>query len=302
MTSSTDNQTNTRTPIMIVPASSTLEGGGFEVYRPFPGQVADWFDPFLLLDEMAPNHHSPGEAVGAPAHPHRGFETVTYIFRGEVEHHDSAGNHGLIGPGDARCMTAGAAIIHSEMPSARIQTNGGVSHGIQLWINLPAALRRTTPKYQALTADQMSSVSGPGWTAEIVAGSLLDHVGPAHTHTPVGLGRVEIQPGSSLRIPATDGHTALVYAFAGHATVGAPGEPLPPHHLAVLGHGGGDIALTVSADAAEPFHCLVLIGEPINEPMVRYGPFVMNTKAEIQEAISDFNAGRMGTIAAIGAA
>lgn len=286
----------------IIAASSTMEGGGFEVYRPFPGQVADWFDPFLLLDEMAPHNRAPGEAIGAPPHPHRGFETVTYILQGEVEHRDSAGHHGVIGPGDVQWMTAGDGIVHSEMPSTRIQREGGVGHGLQLWVNLPASLRRTPPKYQALLADDMASVSGQGWTAEVVAGSMLGAAGPAATHTPMGFARVTIQPDSTLHVPTTEGHTALVYAFAGTATVGPAGDELRAHHLAVLADDGGAIVLDIAADASEPFDCVVLTGAPIGEPMVRYGPFVMNTSDEIEAAISDFNAGRMGTIPATGAA
>ncbi|MEL6890142.1 MAG: pirin family protein [Actinomycetota bacterium] len=285
----------------IIEASRTIEGGGFEVYGPFPGQVADRFDPFLLLDEMAPRHQHPGEAIGAPAHPHRGFETVTYVLRGEVEHRDSAGNHGVIGPGDVQWMTAGDGIVHSEMPSTRIQTEGGVGHGVQLWVNLPASLRRTPPKYQALLAGDLASVCGPGWSADVVAGSMLGVEGPASTHTPIGVARVTIEPGSTLHVPTTDGHTALVYCFGGAANVGAGGEGLRAHHLAVLADDGGAIVLTVDDDdASEPFECVVLTGEPIGEPMVRSGPFVMNTSAEIDDAISDFSAGRMGTIPATG--
>ena len=183
----------------VVPAASTTEGGGFEVFRPFPGPAVDWLDPFLLLDEMAPNRHEPGEAVGAPAHPHRGFETVTYVLRGEVEHRDSAGNHGLIGPGDVQWMTAGDGIVHSEMPSTRMQTEGGIGHGLQLWVNLPAALRRTTPRYQALTASDIPTASGDGWTAEVVAGSMLGVHGPAETHTPIGYAQLTVSPG---RLPS----------------------------------------------------------------------------------------------------
>lgn len=284
----------------IVRSSSTLEGGGFEVYRPFPGPALDWADPFLMLDELAPNVVEPGEAIGAPAHPHRGFETVSYILQGEVEHQDSAGNHGLIGPGDVQWMTAGDGIVHSEMPSVRIQTEGGASHGLQVWVNLPAALRRTAPKYQALPAALLTSVSGDGWAAEIVAGSMLGAQGPAETHTPIGYARVTVQPGTTLRIPVVDGHTALTYAFSGSGLVGELAEPLPTHHLAVFERTGGDLILTAAADAREPLDCLVLTGEPINEPMVRYGPFVMNTRDELQEALDDFNAGRMGSIPATG--
>jgi redox-sensitive bicupin YhaK (pirin superfamily) len=290
----------TRPVAKIVRSSSTLEGGGFEVYRPFPGPALDWADPFLMLDELAPKMLEPGEAVGAPDHPHRGFETVTYILQGEVEHRDSAGNHGLIGPGDVQWMTAGDGIVHSEMPSVRIQTHGGVSHGVQLWVNLPASLRRTSPKYQALPADRLTSVSGDGWNAEVVAGSLLGVQGPAETHTPIGYARVTVQPGATLRVPTSEGHTALTYAFGGSAMVGDSAERLPTNHLAVFERTSGDIVLTVAADAGEPLDCIVLTGEPINEPMVRYGPFVMNTRDELHEAITDFNAGRMGSIPATG--
>jgi redox-sensitive bicupin YhaK (pirin superfamily) len=289
-----------RSVAQIVRASSTLEGGGFEVYRPFPGPALDWADPFLLLDEMAPNVVEPGEAIGAPPHPHRGFETVTYILQGEVEHRDSAGNHGLIGPGDVQWMTAGDGIVHSEMPSERVQTEGGVGHGLQLWVNLPSSLRRTTPRYQSLTADNIPSVSGEGWSAEVVAGDMFGVTGPAETHTPIGYARVTVQPGTTLLVPVRSGHTGLVYAFAGNGTVGEPAHPLPQNNLAVLERNGGDIVLAVPADADQALDCIVLTGQPINQPMVRYGPFVMNTKDELQEAFEDFQAGRMGSIPAVG--
>lgn len=292
--------TSARPIARIVPATRTLEGGGFEVYRPFPTPHADWFDPFLLLDEMAPNEVPPGEAIGAPPHPHRGFETVTYILRGEVEHRDSMGNHGIIGPGDVQWMTAGDGIVHSEMPSERVQTEGGVGHGVQLWVNLPASLRRTAPTYQALLADDMASVRGEGWAAEVVAGSMLGVTGPARTHTPIGYARITVQPGASLRIPTPNGHTALVYAFGGSATVGAMQEALGTNHLAVFERSAGDVTIAVRDDASEPLGAVVLTGEPIGEPMARYGPFVMNTDAELDEAIRDFNAGRMGSIPASG--
>ncbi len=284
----------------IIRATSTMEGAGFEVYRPFPTHTLDWLDPFLLLDEVAPNVRPPGKAVGAPPHPHRGFETVTYILEGEVEHRDSAGNEGLIGRGDVQWMTAGDGIVHSEMPSERIQTEGGVGHGLQLWVNLPAELRRTAPKYQALPAGQIASARGDGWKAEVVAGSMFGVEGPAETHTPVGYARLTIQPGTNVQIPVADGHTAAVYAFSGSGTVGDDDQPLTPQHLAIFERSTGHIAIAVLAKADRPLDCMVLTGEPIDEPMVRYGPFVMNTTAELEEAIDDYNAGRMGSLAATG--
>jgi redox-sensitive bicupin YhaK (pirin superfamily) len=301
MTTETTTE-RTRPVARIVAASQTLEGGGFKVFRPFPTANLEWLDPFLLLDEMAPVHHEPGEAIGAPAHPHRGFETVTYVLQGEVEHRDSAGNHGVIGPGDVQWMTAGDGIVHSEMPSARIQTDGGVGHGLQLWVNLPSSLRRTTPRYQALPNDQLTSVEGEGWTAEVVAGSMLGVAGPAETHTPIGYARVTVQPGASLRIPVADASTAAIYAFAGSGTLGELGDTLEAHHLAVFEPSSGDLVVVVAAAAEGPLDAIVLTGEPIGEPMARYGPFVMNTAAEIDDAIADFNAGRMGSIPATGTA
>ncbi len=284
----------------IVAATSTLEGGGFLVYRPFPTPALNWLDPFLLLDEMAPVEYEPGEAIGAPPHPHRGFETVTYVISGEVEHRDSAGNHGIIGPGDVQWMTAGDGIVHSEMPSERVQTEGGVGHGLQLWVNLPSSLRRTAPKYQGITNDQLATAHGEGWTAEVVAGSMFGVSGPASSHTPIGYARVTIQPGTELRIPVADGHTAAVYAFAGTAAVGDSGTAVEPQQLAVFERSAGDVLISVSAGASGPLDAIVLTGEPINEPIARYGPFVMNTAEEVEEAFADFNAGRMGSIPATG--
>ncbi len=284
----------------VVAARSTLEGGGFEVFRPLPGPELDLLDPFLLLDEMAPAYHPPGRAVGAPAHPHRGFETVTYVLQGEVEHRDSAGNHGLIGPGDVQWMTAGDGIVHSEMPSARVQTEGGVGHGLQLWVNLPASLRRTSPRYQGLPADRLGRARGDGWSLRVIAGSLLGAEGPAETHTPLALARLTLEPGAALRIPVPAGHTAAFYAVAGEAAVGPEARPLEAHHLAVFEPTAGDLVLAVADGASEALDGLILTGEPIGEPVARYGPFVMNTEEEIAEAIADLNAGRLGTIPATG--
>lgn len=284
----------------IVATTRSLEGGGFEVNRPFPTAALEWLDPFLMLDEMAPVDHGPGRAVGAPAHPHRGFETVTYVLQGEVEHRDSAGNHGVIGPGDVQWMTAGDGILHSEMPSARIQTEGGVLHGLQLWVNLPSTLRRTQPSYQAISHEQHASIVGEGWTVDVVAGSMLGVVGPARTHTPVGYARLTVQPGATCRIPVPDGFTAAIYAFAGSGIVSDSGMALDAQHLAVFEPTSGDVVVSVPAAAAGHFDAVVLTGEPIGEPIARYGPFVMNTAAEIDEAIDDYNAGRMGSIVAAG--
>ena len=283
----------------VVAARPTREGG-LKINRPFPTPEADWFDPFLLLDEMAPEHHDPGNASGVPPHPHRGFETVTYMLDGEIEHRDSAGNQGVIGPGDVQWMTAGDGIVHSEMPSTRMQTEGGTTHGLQLWVNLPAALRRTTPRYQGLTSNTMPTVSGDRWAAHLVAGELFGEQGPAESHTPLVYAHLTIEPGGQLRIPVPDGHTALLYLIKGSAALGTKGQLVEQQHLAVFERSIGDMVVSVSTEATAPSQLMVLTGEPIAEPMVRYGPFVMNTADELQEAIDDFNAGRMGKIPAAG--
>ncbi|MEM7093662.1 MAG: pirin family protein [Actinomycetota bacterium] len=285
----------------IVASEHTVEGGGFDVHRAFPTSSLDLLDPFLLLDEMAPVDHPPGQAVGAPAHPHRGFETVTYILQGEVEHRDSAGNHGLIGPGDVQWMTAGDGIVHAEMPSARIQAEGGRGHGLQLWVNLPRSLRRTQPRYQSLPNDTLARAAGPGWKAEVCAGSILGATGPAETHTPVGLARLTVQPGTRLAIPVPADHNAALYGLGGRATVGGS-STVGTHELAVFERGEGDVVVEVASDDAAAFDALLMTGVPIGEPIARYGPFVMNTQAEIQEAIKDYRNGAMGTLDPVGTA
>ncbi len=292
----------TRPVAAIVPASHQLEGAGFGVFRPFPSAALDLLDPFLLLDEMEPVDHQPGQAQGAPDHPHRGFETVTYLLEGEFEHRDSMGNHGVIGPGGVQWMTAGDGIVHSEMPSRRIQTEGGRVHGFQLWVNLRAADKRATPRYQSLDADDLTRVEGDGWTALIVAGSMFGAEGPAETRTPIAYAHLTLQPGTELHIQTPDDHQAGIYCFAGSGTVGADATELPLRHLAVFDRVPGDLVLGVPAGSDGPLDALVLIGEALDEPVARYGPFVMNTRDELIEAVEDYQAGRMGTIAAAGRA
>ena len=297
---SPDPTGNSRPVRAIVPAARTLEGAGFVVYRPFPTAQLDLLDPFLLLDEPEPSLLPPGAAVGAPDHPHRGFETVTYILEGEVEHRDSLGSHGIIGPGEVQWMTAGDGIVHSEMPSARLQTEGGRSHGMQLWVNLPRSLKRTTPRYQSIGADALGVVTGDGWTAKVIAGTLLGATGPASTHTPIIYAHLTLQPGSIVRFEIPAEHNVGLYAFGGIARVGEPASGLDAQQLAVFEPVAGGIVITVADDADGTFDAMLLSGQPLNEPVARYGPFVMSTQAEIAEAIADYQAGRMGVIAATG--
>ena len=292
--------TPARPVVAVVTAHHQLEGAGFGVFRPFPTAAFELLDPFLLLDEMEPVDHEPGQAQGAPDHPHRGFETVTYLLEGEFEHRDSMGNHGVIGPGGIQWMTAGDGVVHSEMPSRRIQTDGGRVHGFQLWVNLPASAKRITPKYQGLDADDLAIVEGDGWTVRVVAGSMLGAEGPAVTHTPIAYAHLTVQPGAELRIEAADDHSAGIYGFKGSGTVGPDATDLPRRTLAVFERVAGDLVVAVPADAEEALDALVLTGRPLDEPVARYGPFVMNTRDELVEAVEDFQAGRMGRIAATG--
>jgi len=284
----------------VVPAQHTQEGAGFGVYRPFPTPELDFLDPYLLLDEMEPVDHAPGEAQGAPDHPHRGFETVTYILEGEFEHRDSRGNRGTIRAGDVQWMTAGDGIVHSEMPSRRIQTEGGRVHGFQIWVNLPAARKRTPPHYQSLEASDLTTINGDGWTAKVIAGSLLGVDGPAATHTPIGTAHITIEPGARVEIPVAEDHNAGVYSFAGSGFAGTPGTPLAERSLAVFERGEGAVVLAVADDAESAMEALVLTGRPLDEPVARYGPFVMNTQEELVEAFDDYQAGRMGSIDPLG--
>ena len=284
----------------VIAAHRQLEGAGFAVYRPFPTTGFDMLDPFLMLDEKEPKVYEPGEAKGAPDHPHRGFETVSYVLDGETEHSDSLGNRGIIRTGDVQWMTAGDGIVHCEMPSARIQRDGGRTHGFQLWVNLPAALKRTRPRYQALEADRMPKVSGPGWSAVVIAGDVLGVSGPAATHTPIIYAHIVVEPGSRLDVDVPDDHQAGVYVFDGSSVVGADARAVEQHELAVFAPGQGNLSIRVPSHSDRAVQALLMAGRPLDEPVARYGPFVMNTEDELVEAVEDYRSGRMGTITPAG--
>ena len=238
--------------------------------------------------------------MGAPDHPHRGFETVSYVLDGETEHSDSLGNRGIIGKGDVQWMTAGDGIVHSEMPSQRIRSEGGRTHGFQLWVNLPATLKRTRPRYQALTARDIPRVSGDGWEAVVIAGDVLGVSGPAATHTPIIYAHVTVEAGSAVAIDVPADHQGGLYVFAGSGMVGEQGQHVNEHELAVFDAGPGRVTATVSPDAGEPMQMLLMAGRPLGEPVARHGPFVMNTREQLIEALEDYQAGRMGTITPAG--
>jgi redox-sensitive bicupin YhaK (pirin superfamily) len=285
----------------VVPAQHTREGAGFEVWRPFPGGLdLHVTDPFLLLDQLGPVEYGPGEAKGAPWHPHRGFETVTYLLDGEIAHHDSNGGGGLIAEGDTQWMTAGGGILHDEVPSEQSLRAGGPAHGVQLWVNLPARLKFTPPRYQAITGDHLTLLTSPdgGALVRLIAGSLAGHDGPGVTHTPITYAHATLSPGAELTVPWNPDFNALAYVLLGHGYAGAEARPVSAHTLVVFGP--GDSVTLRAADhqggQSSSFELLLLGGLPIREPIAHYGPFVMNTRQEILDAMDDFNAGRMGTI------
>ncbi|HEY6099852.1 MAG TPA: pirin family protein [Anaeromyxobacter sp.] len=284
---------------MTVRATETLEGGGFRVRRPFPTRVLEDLDPFMLLDEMGPTDAGPGEAKGAPDHPHRGFETVTYLLSGELIHRDSHGGAGRIGPGDVQWMTAGDGVVHSELPGEKILAEGGRMHGFQLWVNLPARDKRARPRYQDLRAAAIPVVRTPDGlaTVRVIAGEALGASAATRTHTPILYLHVTLAPGGRLEQPVAGGWNAFAYVFSGRARVGREERLARPGDLVVLDREGGPVVLAADRDG-EAAEVLLAAGEPIAEPVVRYGPFVMNTEQEIVEAIADFRAGRMGEIEA----
>lgn len=283
--------TNTRPIRRIITAHQQQEGGGFVVRRPFPTRGFSQADPFLMLDEMGPITYAPGQAVGAPDHPHRGFETVSYILEGEVEHEDSAGHKGKLGAGDVQWMTAGRGIVHSEMPSKNMQRNGGRVHGFQIWVNLPAKDKMMEPRYQEIPRHKIPEATTADGRANVrvVAGEALGVSAVIETRTPIGYHHWRLQPGASVTLPLPRDHAAYVYVFRGSMQV--CGQVLNAGQLAVLGEGE-----TVQLDAQQDGEALLLHGAPLREPVVQYGPFVMNSEAEIRTAIMDFQLGKMGAI------
>ena len=297
-------ETNTawRPVAKIVTAKRQVEGEGFVVRRPFPGIDLALADPFLLLDQMGAVEYAPGEAKGAPWHPHRGFETVTYMIDGAFEHEDSTGGGGLITDGATQWMTAGAGILHSELPPQEMVTKGGLFHGVQLWVNLPAAAKWSAPAYQDITAKDVTLISSEdgGALVRLIAGTLDGHDGPGQTQTPIVYAHATIAPGARLATDWPADFNALVYVLSGRGYAGTERRPLDEGQLAVFG--AGDAIDLVAADAqpgpakAGGWDVLLLGGLPLREPISRYGPFVMNTRAEIVQAVEDFQAGRLGTI------
>jgi redox-sensitive bicupin YhaK (pirin superfamily) len=254
------------------------------------------------MDQMGEVDYAPGEPKGTPWHPHRGFETVTYMIDGIFRHQDSNGGGGLITNGDTQWMTAGGGILHIEEPPEEVVMKGGLFHGFQLWVNLPAKLKMTTPRYQDIRAGQvklLSSTDG-GTLLRVIAGDVGGYEGPGVTHTPITLVHATLSPGAQLRLPWRPDFNALVYVLAGSGTAGAEQRPVRMGQLAAFGP--GDV-VTVGAASRQDgpssqLDVLILGGQPIREPVAAYGPFVMNTRAELVRAFEDFQAGRLGSIPA----
>ena len=284
-------------------APSGLEGEGFPVRRAFAGVDLGDLDPFVHLDQMGEVEYAPGEPKGTPWHPHRGFETVTYMIDGTFEHSDSNGGGGVITNGDTQWMTAGAGILHIEKPPEALVASGGLFHGFQLWVNLPASQKWTPPRYQDLRASEVAHVSSSdgGALVRVIAGDVAGHHGPGSTYSPMTLVHATLSPGARLSIPWRADYNALVYALAGRGSIGAEERPIAMGQLAVFGHGNTlTIAAAPTQESRSPnLDVLILGGRPIGEPVAWMGPFVMNTREEVLQAIADYQAGRLGSIPAI---
>ena len=287
----------------ITTAPRGFEGEGFPVRRAFHGVDLTDLDPFIHLDQMGEVEYAPGEPKGTPWHPHRGFETVTYMLDGTLRHQDSHGGGGLITDGDTQWMTAGSGLLHIEAPPEEVVMKGGLFHGFQLWVNLPRSKKWSAPRYQDLGAGDVRLLTSHdgGALLRLIAGDLGGVTGPGATHTPIVLVHATVEPGAAVTLPWRRDFNALVYTLAGRGTVGAERRAVEMGQLAVLGAGDTvELAAHPSQETRAPkLDVLLLGGLPIREPVAWYGPFVMNTRAELQQAFDDFNAGKLGRIPAL---
>jgi len=290
----------TRQVVSITNASSGQEGEGFPVRRAFAGIDPNLLDPFIHMDQMGEVEYAPGEPKGTPWHPHRGFETVTYMIDGVFEHDDSHGGGGSITDGDTQWMTAGSGLLHIEKPPEWLVQAGGLFHGLQLWVNLPRAQKMSAPHYQDLRASQvgLAATADAGALIRVIAGEVDGVRGPGSTHTPIAMVHATVLATASLTLPWRRDFNALVYVMAGDGWVGPDHRPLRAGQLAVLG-GGDTISLGASGtqESRSPsLEVVVLGGLPICEPLAWAGPFVMNTRAEVMQAFADFQSGAFGQV------
>jgi len=298
-----DREASVERPVLsVTTAPAGFEGEGFPVRRAFAGMASHLLDPFVHMDQMGEVDYAPGEPRGTSWHPHRGFETVTYMIDGTFQHQDSTGGGGLITNGDTQWMTAGSGILHIERPPEDLVVSGGLFHGVQLWVNLPAADKFVDPRYQDIRGGQVKLLRSPdgGAVLRLIAGSLGGHDGPGITHTPITYVHATVAPGARLVVPWSPDFNALVYVLAGRGTVGGEGRPVRTGQLAAFGPGD---YLELAADATQDSHTpnlevLLLGGQPIREPVAQYGPFVMNTREELAQAFEDYQSGKMGQIPA----
>jgi hypothetical protein len=292
-------RTTPRPVLSVTSAPPGFEGLGFPVRRAFAGVEPRALDPFVHMDQMGAVEYAPGEPKGTPWHPHRGFETVTYMIDGTMEHHDSTGGGGVITDGATQWMTAGAGILHIETPPEDLVARGGLFHGVQLWVNLPSAQKWVPPRYQDIPAGRVTLLRSEdgGALVRVVAGEVAGHRGPGTTRTPIALVHATLSPGAELALPWPRDFNALAYVLAGRGRVGPESRPVSTGQLAVFGP-GDSVTLGAAArqDQAGDLEVLLLGGRPIREPVAWQGPFVMNTRAEIAQAFEDFEAGRMGTV------
>jgi quercetin 2,3-dioxygenase len=289
-----------RSILKIVNSVQTAEGEGFLVNRAFPTNLLSDLDPFLLLDEIGPKDLAPREAKGAPDHPHRGFETVTYMLEGRFEHKDSRGNAGRLGPGDVQWMTAGAGVIHSEMPEKEFAQKGGRLHGFQLWVNLPRRDKTINPRYQDIPSLKIpvSHTADSLVMAKVIAGEALGVKAVTETRTPIMYIHFTLKPGASVTQPVPNEYNAFLYVIGGQGSIGSNNQEQLARRgqIVVFDKDGQEVEIKADNNTKSALDVLFIAGKPLNEPIVRYGPFVMNKKEEILEAITDYESGRMGKI------
>ncbi|MGL5824442.1 MAG: pirin family protein [Nocardioides sp.] len=282
----------------VATAPQGFEGEGFPVRRAFAGIDLALLDPFIMMDQMGEVDYAPGEPKGTSWHPHRGFETVTYIIDGVFDHQDSHGGGGTITNGDTQWMTAGGGILHIEAPPEWLVQQGGLFHGVQLWVNLPRVAKLAAPRYQDIRSSQvrLATTHDAGALVRVIAGTVDGHGGPGQTYTPMSLVHASVEPGARLDLPWEVEFNALAYALSGQGAIGTNGPPIRAGQAAVFGPGD---FLSISADRgqesrAPTLEMIVVGGRPIREPLAWAGPFVMNTEAEVRQAYLDFQSGRFG--------
>ena len=289
---------SSRSVVEIVPTHTVREGGGFKVRRPY--RMGRVLSPFLLIDEMGPVNYGPGEAVGAPWHPHRGFETVTYLLDGRMRHEDSAGNSGELNPGDVQWMTAGRGIIHCEEPHEEFQKTGGRTHGFQIWVNLPAEHKMMNPRYQEVPAAESPTIEEGGVWARVIAGESMGTTSSIDTVIPISLIHIKMEEEARLVQKFEPHLNGMIYVFSGRITIANELHMKTNPQTLGLGTnqqiGDGELALLsegdeIVIDADAPSEFLILAGPELNEPIARHGPFVMNTREEIRQAFLDYQNG-----------